>query len=855
MRKVLLRRGRRGALEIGLVALVCALGAGAVIGSGLAQTVLATPSPLTWLRNNKGQVVQVNPETGTMLQRLQVGNPGDPLKVVQDGSRLVVTNLNDGTVTVVDLSMLRVSGVQQGDPEAVKVVLTGGQIYLVDKVDGQISALDPLTAAPVGQPYQAGAQLTDVVADSTSTLWALTTGGRLVTLRWSDRAFSEQQRRDLAGVGPGTALVAHQRGITAVTPAGLAIQVGTGQDRTVQVGGLTPPLAAAEESPTTLVPVSTTEAGTVHLVRDNGAITVDGPPLGCAKPDKPAVYRDRVYVPCRGDRKVIVLDQDGHRSEPDLSTQGDAELVLNAGLLFVNVPTGTTSLVVKPDGTTQRITTDDPKVTVNDPNARPTALPSGLGIRPPKSRAPAGRQGQDPDKPPASRKPGRQTGTQPRPGPGQSGGTVPDPTVSGGPGVSPSGDPLPDPAPDPTSSSPDPEPTTPDDLSASPTGPGPAQSPPPPDADYTPSGVDASTMVGGNVAVFWTPPRLGPDSYEIRRADTDDVLATPEVNVDTAVITGPDLQQVRFIVVAVTNGRRYRSVPSGLPSPLPLPGAPTVSIQLVALSPASFTVRVTVGEVPSSATYGVSVTVNGTSRVANRTDMPASSPTSDFTFPCTGPADPCLAGGSVTADASITTEAGTGPPASTTRAIPAPPQFQYDGSTMLVSSGGKCLDGSSLTIRTCDGSPGQFWSIRGVAAIRNPAHANQCLSSPDGLHWSNNCNAPPDDQRWDVQGSGNLRTFRNQDTHRCLAINGSPAAEGAPAKDLGCQYNNQDTWYLFTATLPLTASAQPASFTLPSTQDGEQGGLGEETVALLLLPLAAGLVRSRQRRQRRRPAR
>jgi hypothetical protein len=283
---------------------------------------------------------------------------------------------------------------------------------------------------------------------------------------------------------------------------------------------------------------------------------------------------------------------------------------------------------------------------------------------------------------------------------------------------------------------------------------------------------------------------------------------------------------------------------------MPLPDAPTVSIQLVALAPTGFTVRVTVGVVGPITSYGVSVTVNGTSRVLNRTPLPPNSPTSDFTFPCTGPGDPCLTGGSVTADASMTSDAGVGPPGSQTISIPAPPQFQFNGSTMLVSSGGKCLDGSNLTIRTCDGSPGQFWSIRDVGSIRNPAHANQCLSSPNGLHWSNDCNAPPDDQRWDVQGSGNSRTFRNQDTGRCLAVNGDPGAEGTPAKDLACRYNSQDTWYLFTQTLPLTATAQPASFTPPSTGDDRQnGGLGAPVVALLVMPLAAGLFRQRQRRR------
>jgi hypothetical protein len=853
VRKALFRRGRRGALEIGLVGLICALAAGAVIGSGLAQTVLATPSPLTWLRNSKGQVVQVNPETGTMLQRLQIGDPGDPLKVVQDGTRLVVTNLANGTVTVVDLSLLQVAGTRQGDPDGVKVVLAGGQIYLADKRTGQIETLDPLTAATVGQPYRAAAPLTDVVADSTGALWALTTGGRLVTLHWSttSRVFAEEQRRDLPGAGPGTALVAHQQGITAVTPAGQAIQVGTGQDRTIQVGGLTPPLAAADESPARLVPISSIGDGNVHLVRDNGAVTVDGPPLGCPKPDKPAVYRDRVYVPCRGDRKVIVLDQDGHRLEPDLTTTGDAELVLNAGLLFVNVPTAKTSLVVKPDGTTQPITTDDPSVTINDPNARPTALPSGLGIRPPKPRQPADKQGQNPTKAPAAKKPGQQTAAQPQPGPtssGTPGGPAADPGSSGGPGVSPSGDGSPSPDPETTILDQSP---TPDTESPSPDPPSPSPSPTPSDADYTPNGVDASAGPASSVLVFWTPPRITPDSYEIVREDTREVVASPPVGADQARIAGLAGQQVRFRVVAVTGGRRYPSPLSPPVSPIPLPDAPTVSMQLVALSPTSFTVRVTVNVAGPATSYGVSVTVNG--RVQNRTDLPPSSPTSDFTFPCTGPGDPCLTGGSVTANASVTSEGGLGPPGAATLTIPGPPGFAFGQAFMYVSRGGKCLD-VDLRIHTCTGSAGQLWVHNGDRSwIRNQSN-NRCLAVNDAIHLAGDGCTDDPKKFTRINPVGNEALLFASIGGECVRIIGSPDQEGAPVSDpKNCSDAPTERWTAWRQQggVPLTASAQPASFTPSSTGDnGAQGGLGEESaVALLLLPLAAGLVRQRQRRR------
>ena len=86
-------RLRRSALDIGLVALVVVLTVGAVLGSGLAQTVMSMQDPLTWLRNLRGELTRVNPETGTSVDRLPgLGQAGDPLSLVQSGNVLVVTN-------------------------------------------------------------------------------------------------------------------------------------------------------------------------------------------------------------------------------------------------------------------------------------------------------------------------------------------------------------------------------------------------------------------------------------------------------------------------------------------------------------------------------------------------------------------------------------------------------------------------------------------------------------------------------------------------------------------------------------------------------------------------------------------
>jgi hypothetical protein len=846
------RRRPRAALEIGIVVLAGALVAGAVFGSGLAQTVLDTPDPLTWLRNNRGEVAQVNPEAGAMVDRLRIGDNGDPLQVVQGDGVLVVTNLRTNEVTIVDLSLMRTVQVLEGGPAGVKVLLTNGQLYLAYKDDGRIERLDPLTAETLGE-WRADGPLADAAVDAAGSLWALNRTGRLVSLRWPDdgQGFAEQDRRDLAGTGAEAVLVAHQRGATAVDPGGSATQVGTGQDRTLRADGLAAPLAAADLSPAGLVPVSSPESRRVHLVRDDGVVAVDGAPLGCRKPGKPAVYRGMVYTPCIGDRKVIVLDPDGRRAGPDLATPagGEPELVLNAGLLIVNVPGAPTGLVVKPDGSTLPLRTDDPRVEVRDPNSRPTALPSGLGIRPPKQPQPPDRRpGQNPDRPPASRKPGGQPGTSPGQDPtsGAPGGQDPG-DIPGSPSPGP-GEDGETPTPGPTLSLPV-EPTTEAPVTEAPT------TQPPREEDLTPSGATAEARPDGTVRVAWVPPVITPDSYRILRVDTGadvgvEVTTAPAGAAETFVSTGLTLGvSVSFVVEAVYADGSYQSDLSNPVTAFGRPAGPNVAVELAARSPASITLRVFVDVVSDGGSpvtsYDLSANT-GSGRVHNAAGVPIGQRPYQFAVECGGTGDVCLSGGTVVATATLINGAGAGPPNSTTVNIPPPQQFGIDTDVMFVSSGGKCFD-VDLRLHTCTGSPGQFWSVRATGEIRNRAN-NQCLSSPDGLHFSTNCNAPPDDQRWTVHGGGNLRVFQNQDTDRCLVVNGDPARENVQVLDLGCRFNSSDTWYLFTRSLPLTA-ARPASFTPPAERGRPDGPLGTTVVALLLLPLSAGLLRRRHRRR------
>lgn len=850
-------QARRGLLEVALVVLVAALAATAVAGTGLSRTVLHTQDPLTWLRNGKGQVIRVNPETGSPTDRLKVAAPGDPIQVVQGDGVLVVTNLRTHEVTVVDLSMLRVAGTPRENPGEVKILLSQRQIFLVDKASGRVEALDALTGATVGSPYRSGSPLVDAVVDGAGVVWALGADRQLVSLRFSGAGFVEQARREVVGAGGQTVLVAHDTGVTAVDPAGSATSVAPGaRDATVRTAQLQPPLEVPELSPANLVPVASSQSDRLHLVRPDAVVNVDGHDLGCADLGRPEVYRGMIYLPCPRDHKVVVLDSDGHRSGDDLRTSslGTPELVLNAGLLIVNVVGASAGLVVLPDGTTKPLRTDDPGLPVQDPAGRPTALPSGMGI---VTTSPQ-RRGQSPT--PQSGQGGRAASTPPRnTGPSGAGPSGTGSSGAGSTGTA-SGTPSGKASSGPTATS---RPTGTAGPTAtprpSPSRPSPSTtSPAPRPADFTPTGVAVQARPDGSVLVSWKAPPNTPSQYRILPADTGAQLATALGGATSAIVSSPPIgQSVRYVVEAVFPGASYRSAPSDPVTAYGRPGAPRVSVQLLWRTPAQVGLSVTVEVVDNGGqpvdTYGVSVTA-GSGHMSGSASVPIGQNPYQVVVSCTGgTADLCFSGGPVTAAATLHNPAGTGPEGAVTATIDPEPAWQYGTNVLIATSGGKCLD-QSLRVRTCDGSAGELWQFLRTGDIRNPSHSNNCLASNNGLHFaSDGCTDA--EKRWDLNPAGSFTyTIRNQSTHRCLYVNGDPAGENVPFADRNCQLTTPELLSIFTPVARLSSVRHVSGGAADATPDRTADApVGLDTMAALLLPLAAVAVGRRSTRRRWRP--
>ncbi|HEY8475012.1 MAG TPA: hypothetical protein VIL37_20640 [Natronosporangium sp.] len=573
-------QGSRGAAEIGVVAVVGALLAGGLVGVGLTDTVVSLSDGLTWLGDDeRGELVQINPATGDPQARLEVAPDGSQLLITQGDGVLVVTNLTTGEVTVINTATLTAGGTRAGTAGGLKVLFDQTRLYLADLPLGIVQQIDPTTAADIGAPWVAGAELLDAAIDGQGRIRALRADGQLFTLGpdpAAGRLREVSQPRTVTGAGPGTVLVPHPRGVTAFVPqAGAAVRVDTGRDRALPVNPLTPPLYPAPTAPLQVVPVSMERTGTVVVIYDDELVTVDAARLGCQRPGQPVVFRGLVHVPCLGAGKVIVLTRDGRDRPADiqLGGRGDPKLVLDDGRLIIHTPGA--GVVVEPDGTTRPINTRGGDLPARNPSNPPPVPP------PPPPPAPPASNPLDPDRdnptnPGNQRDPDRPAIPPPasNPGPLPTGGTSPSPGTPGagtpGPGTPGTGTP---------------DTGTPGTGTPPPTTIGPPAPPttaPPVAEPEPPTGVTAQAGPTGTIQVGWQA-ATDPDQFRIRRADTGAVLATVPGTARSATVTtiAPG-ESVRLVVAADYGTTIVESEPTPVVTAFAAPGAPTgVAVEAV----------------------------------------------------------------------------------------------------------------------------------------------------------------------------------------------------------------------------------------------------------------------------------
>ncbi|GAB2477791.1 hypothetical protein GCM10027265_30510 [Jatrophihabitans fulvus] len=382
--------GRRGTV-LALVLAAAAVAAGMTLGSGVADSRTRSGYDLAWLADGKrGQLVQVDPVLGRANVRLQVADPGSTLSVQQGNGQLIVTDRTTGRITSIDLGTLLVGGSRSARPgDSVKVLLAGSRLYVADLARGTVQAVDPATQADIGTPWSAGRPLVDVGVDGTNAVWALDSTKLLRTLRWDGGTLRPVTTRSVAGAGPGSVIVGHDRGVTVVGSGGAVVTVGTGRDRRLDAPRIDGTLHGPGRSPDDLVPVSSPGTSSVIIVGPGDAVVDDVGGYGCDRPAAPTVFDGKVYVPCSGAGKVIVLGPDGRQVGAAIPTPGggDPQLTVSGGRLVIDVPGSGSATVVDGSGNRHDFPTVAPGVGVQNPNDPPPDPPAPPTPKPSPPRA------------------------------------------------------------------------------------------------------------------------------------------------------------------------------------------------------------------------------------------------------------------------------------------------------------------------------------------------------------------------------------------------------------------------------------------------------------------------------------
>ncbi len=323
---------------------VPALLLGLLLG-GLASARLAGGSGRWIADSTRGELLRVD-ALGRADARVSVGAAGDHLDMVQDGHYLVVVNRTTGAVTSVQLDSLIASGVRQSaSADAIRVLVRAGSWFVADRLGGSIARIDPATLESTGRVWVDPEGVADATIDDAGTVWALSSRGALTGLLWADAAGAEPGRFEAAslmsvpGLSADSRLVAHERGVTAVSPStGLIAQVGSARSFSYHTEPMATPLALPQSSPSGTVPISVAGSGLLVIAGPTGVVRTPVNTMQCPRPGAATVFEDVVFVPCPG--RVLRLGPEGQRVADDIVTDQTVvpTIALGADRVYVTVP-------------------------------------------------------------------------------------------------------------------------------------------------------------------------------------------------------------------------------------------------------------------------------------------------------------------------------------------------------------------------------------------------------------------------------------------------------------------------------------------------------------------------------------
>jgi hypothetical protein len=554
------RRGRsgwRGLTGYGCIALAVAVViAGAAFGASPHRVLAAVHGVTAWLANDsQGSVTQASGLSGRADARIKLADAaGHKIKVIQDGSTILIEDLTTHTITRIDPADLTITQTAGLSTAGAQIVAGAGLAFLIDSRAGTVVQINPVSLTIDGPPLTLSAPLgANPGITSDGTLWVPDDGtGDLVPVRHDAAATPVPvgRRGDLLTltIADGRPAVVDSTADTlTVLAAGQTTTLASASARTTinlpPAGGgaiLAPP-----STPGSIVPLlldAQRQLVVVSIARN----TVSTVPLTGRSRDQldaPLALGARVYIPDESQGALVTYDTASQALGSQIaigSGPGPIDAFVQEGELWANSPDGSRAVCVNSDGTSYSIDKYQPN------------LPGGPlpGRRHPSSS------------------PSPQTGPG-GPGAPSAGGPGPGPATAGPPTgpPSPGGRPTPPPRPHPAKSpSSGPAPTR-----------TPTSTPPPPPP--TAPGVVTESAQPGSVGVTFTPVSRGTPLRYVLHGAPGTATVTPAQVAATGpfqfTVTGLSCaQSYGFAVTAVFADGQATSAPAAAVRPCLAPGAP-----------------------------------------------------------------------------------------------------------------------------------------------------------------------------------------------------------------------------------------------------------------------------------------
>ncbi|MEO3825152.1 fibronectin type III domain-containing protein [Actinomadura sp. B10D3] len=409
---MLFRRDRlTGQVAVGLVG-VLVIAAG-VYGVGVASAKYRLADVGAWLgARGKGLAVHVNGPAGKVDGRAAVAPQmrGHNIKVVQDGSTVLIVDLDTGVVSRLDPAQLDI-GTSRPLGAGLQVLAGAGKAYTVDSVKGVVQQIDPVALTPVGASATLPPVLGQAGIDARGTLWVPVSKDGQVS-PFADGRLGPPVR--VGGPGDASALTiaagepvvtnATAATATVVKPSGgrLTLSLPTTVRQAGRGGVLAPPATDGVTVPL-LVP------GTGSLITvDTGTGRYSSTRLAMPRHRyrAPQMLGPKVYIPDETAGALLVYDAAANRFEEPVRVTGrraTLDVFVKDGMLWAHDPSGPRAVVVDERGGRKNVDKYKDRV-AGGPNRRAIPLPGGGDAppadagRPPRTPAPP-RPGQPPAPP------------------------------------------------------------------------------------------------------------------------------------------------------------------------------------------------------------------------------------------------------------------------------------------------------------------------------------------------------------------------------------------------------------------------------------------------------------------------